>query len=95
MGQIDISVQLSLGRIPVTVDDADSVRDIKKKLRLSCDAISHVPIGKYRFNANGTYVSDESKPLKDYGIVAGTTLHLVKKSACPAAKVNTERPVDE
>ena len=95
MGLVDVSIQLSLGRIPVAIEDSDSVRDVKKKLRLNCDSVSHVPIGKFRFNVNGTYLSDESKPIKDYGVVSGSTLHLVKKSACQEAKISTERPVDE
>ena len=92
---INAFVQLSLGRIPVAVDEASSIRDMKKKLRLDYPEIAHVPLGKFRIYLNGTYLSDESVTVKDAGIEEGSTLHFIRKTACEEAAVNTERVADE
>jgi uncharacterized ubiquitin-like protein YukD len=93
---IEISFQLSLGRFPMLVNEDESVRDIKKKLRTSFPReLLQVNINAFRINVNGKYLSDESKKLKDVGIHGGDVLHFVKKSACANAQLDTEVPADE
>jgi hypothetical protein len=93
---IEITVQLSLGRFPLLVSDDETIRETKKKLRTVFPReLLQVNINAFRLNNRGKYLSDESLKLKDAGILAGDVLHLVKKNACAAATLDTEVPADE
>lgn len=92
---IDVSVQLSLGRFAVSLDDADQVKAAKKKIRAAVPQLSHVNLNSFRVNVNGTYLSDESKSLKEAGVKAGDVLHFVKKSASPNAALDTEKKSED
>lgn len=92
MAPINISLQISLGCFAVAVDDADTVKVLKTKLRTAVPQLSHVNLKGFRFNLNGNYLSDESKSLKDCDVHDGSLLHAVKKSTCPRAALDTEKP---
>lgn len=93
---IEVSFQLSLGRFPMLVNEDESIRDIKKKLRTSFPReLLQVNINAFRFNVNGKYLSDESMKLKDVGVNANDVIHFVKKNACANAQLDTEVPSDE
>ncbi len=95
---IEVSFQLSLGRFTVLANDGDSLRDLKKKLRLQyASQLLQVNVNQFRLcqGSSGKYFSDESAKVKDSGINNGDVLHFVKKNACAAAQLDTEEPVDE
>ena len=93
---LEVSFQLSLGRFPLLVNESDSIRDIKTKLRASFPSeLLQVNINAFRLNVDGRYLSDESAKVKDSGIAPGAVLHFVKKAACARAQLDTEVPVDE
>jgi hypothetical protein len=93
---IDISLQLSLGRFPLTLSEETTVRETKKKLRtVFVRQLLQVNINAFRLNVGGRYLSDESQKLKDAGVKDGDVLFFVKKSAAAAAALDTEVPVDD
>lgn len=92
---ISVSFQTSLGRFSISADENISVRDFKRKCRMEVPAVSHVNFNSFRANVNGSYLSDDSKSLVSYGVRSGDTIHLVKKSVCPNASVDTEKKADE
>lgn len=95
MTALQISVQLSLGRFPTIVEETDSVKVMKAKVRKNIQEISHVNLNGFRANVRGVYLSDESKSLKDWGVKAGDVIHFVKKTACPNAALDTEKKADD
>jgi hypothetical protein len=93
---IDISVQLSLGRFVVSVSEDDTLHQVKTNMRTKIPELLQVNLKNFRFvTSDGTYLSDDSKTVRSYGIAAGDTLHAIKKSASPAAAVDLEKPADE
>jgi hypothetical protein len=92
MAPLTVSVQLSLGRFAVSADDADTIKALKTKLRTTVPSFPQINFKAYRFNAAGVYLSDESKTLKELEIADGAVLHAVKKSTCPRAAIDTEKP---
>lgn len=89
---LNFSVQLSLGRFAVTADANDTLKALKTAIRVQVAALNHVNFKLYRFNLAGAYLSDESKTLNEVGVGEGAILHALKKSTCPRAAVDTEKP---
>eukprot|EP00331_Platyophrya_macrostoma_P007186 CAMPEP_0176414508 /NCGR_PEP_ID=MMETSP0127-20121128/5294_1 /TAXON_ID=938130 /ORGANISM="Platyophrya macrostoma, Strain WH" /LENGTH=97 /DNA_ID=CAMNT_0017794409 /DNA_START=46 /DNA_END=339 /DNA_ORIENTATION=- len=92
---IPVLIQLSLGRFPVVVDPNDTIRAAKKKFRFSLPIISQVNPNTFHLYYNGAYLTDESKTVASYQISKDATLYYIKKTACPAAAVDTEKKVEE
>jgi hypothetical protein len=92
---MNVTFQLSLGRFPAVIDGADSIRNMKKKIRFATPPVAHVNFNLFRVNYDGAYLSDESKTVLSYGIAEGAVLHFVKKSTCPAAAFDSEKKTDE
>lgn len=93
---IEVSFQLSLGRFILAVNEEDTIRDVKKKLRIAYPSkLLQVNINAFRLNVNGRYLSDESQKVKACGVNAGDIFHFVKKNSCPNATLDTEVPVEE
>lgn len=88
----EVSFQLSLGRFPVQVKENDTVREVKKKLRVNyASQLLQVNINAFRLNVNGRYLSDESQTLKACSISNGDVLHFVKKTNfVPKSLIDTE-----
>ena len=92
----DLSVQLSLGRFAVPVAETNTLHQVKNSMRTTIPALLQVNFKAFRFMTNnGTYLSDDSKTVAECGLAAGDILHLVKKTACPAAAVDLEKPAEE
>ena len=89
------SLQLSLGRFPVVVEPTDTIKQAKRKFRQSISALQHLPLGGFRIKVGGTFLSDESKTVDQWGLQEGDVLHFVKKTCCVAAAVDTEKKAEE
>ena len=93
---VDVTIQLSLGRFAAQVDENDSVKVMKKKLRAALPVISHVSLnGFHILLPNGEYITDESKSVAASGITSNSVLFFIKKTACPAAAIDTEKKAEE
>ena len=93
---LDVTIQLSLGRFAVQVDENDSVKAMKKKLRAALPIISHVSLnGFHVLLPGGDYITDESKTVAASGIASTSVLYFIKKTSCPAAAVDTEKKAEE
>jgi hypothetical protein len=93
---LDVTIQLSIGRFAAQLDENDTVKAMKKKLRTALPVISHVSLaGFHILLPSGEYITDESKTVATSGITPNSVLFFIKKSACPAAAVDTERKTEE
>lgn len=92
---IDATIQLSFGRFPVSLEEADTIKQVKTKIRQTYQNIAHVNLDEFRVNVGGNYLSDESKTVAEVAIQSGDVLHFVKKAACPAAALDTEKKSDD
>ena len=93
---ITVSVQLSLGRFAVPVEPEQTLNQVKANMRTSIPELLQVNFKLFRFVTNdGNYLSDDSKTVKECAWADGEVLHLIKKSASPAAAVDLEKPADE
>ena len=91
----DVTAQLSLGRFPVHVEPTETLYAVKAKLRTTIPQLLQVNFKAFRFFVNGAFLTDDTKTVADWGIKDGDVLHLVKKTTCPNAAVDTEKPADE
>ncbi len=93
---IDVTVQLSLGRFEFKADENATLHATKNAIRVGIPSLIQVNLKTFRIvTSTGAYLSDESKSLAFYGVQNGETLHLIKKSASPAATLDLEKPAEE
>ena len=90
-----MTLQCSLGRFPVSVAEHETIHIVKQNIRKTVPQMSHVNLKAFRINVNGQYLSDESKTVQALSINNGDVLHLVKKTVCPKAALDTEKKTDE
>lgn len=92
---VNVYVQLSSGRYPVTLNVGDSLHLVRTHIRNVVPEINHVNLKDFRFNVNGVFLTDDSKTVQGSGITDGQTLVLVRKTSCPNAGLDTEKKADE
>eukprot|EP01062_Namystynia_karyoxenos_P071508 TRINITY_DN67066_c0_g1_i1.p3 TRINITY_DN67066_c0_g1~~TRINITY_DN67066_c0_g1_i1.p3 ORF type:complete len:103 (+),score=38.27 TRINITY_DN67066_c0_g1_i1:112-420(+) len=91
--EVNIFVQLSTGRHPVTVLETDTLRDVKKRVK-AMPGHRHLNMSTFTLFLDGRYLTDNSQTVRALKIPEGCTMHLVLKKNCPAAAVDTERKAE-
>lgn len=92
---VDVTVQCSLGRFSIALEESASIKEAKTKIRHEIANLSHVNLKAFRINVKGNYLSDESKTLAEVGVATGDVLHFVKKSTCAKAALDTEKKAED
>ncbi len=92
---VKVFVQLSLGRYEVEAEPASTLHQLKAQCRSTIADLAPVNLKEYRFYLNGSYLTDDSKSLKDIGAADRDIFHLIKKTVCASAAVDTEPKKEE